>query len=708
MVRNRTENRKIANFDEESMKRAVLNVINNGVSIRSAARNEGLVHMTLKRYVDKYKNVSHADHANLRFKPNYEINKVFSNELEQHLREYLLTACRMHHGLTRKNVMSLAYDLAKKNNLKYPANWDKNQEAGVDWLNGFMKRNPTLAIRKPEATSLGRATSFNRTTVNEFFDNLCRVYSKFPGGPLPQNIYNLDETALTTVHNPPNIIGQKGLKQIGQVTSGERGVLVTACCFINAMGNSIPPYLIFPRVHFKDRMLTGGPPGIAGGAAKSGWVNSVLFIEILKHFHGFVKSTPESPVLLILDNHESHISIDSIEYSKHHGILLLTLPPHTSGKLQPLDKTVYKSLKTNFNSACNDWMVMNPGKAITIYDISGLLGVAYPKAFTPNNITNGFKATGIWPLNRDIFNDDDFLSSAVTDRPHTITQHSPGPSNSQQTPNSPRLSTSEPLPKHLSLQQSPIQSSSQVPTGPKTSQHSPTQKTPEQSPPDLHQPSQQREKTSLHTNEAVVTTKNIVTPVEIRPFPKASPRKQTVQRRRTKKSLILTETPIKDQIIEDLRNKQTVKRNVFKRKGKQTLAKRIKQDSSSETESDSVCVADSSDSVGPMSDDDEEVDMNFEEIAIGDYVLVQEGKSKGHNIMSIGRVLSKFKSDVNVQYVKRLFPTFKFIHTDEKYTFEMTKIIAKLPVPKPSGGTNRRSEMLIFSVDLHIYHNELK
>lgn len=694
MVRNRKEKRKIATFNEENMKRAVLNVVINGVSTRKAAQNEGLVHMTLKRYVDKYKNTSDVDRINFRFTPNYEVNQVFSKELEEELREYLLIACRMHHGLTRKTVMSLAYELAKKNSLKYPANWDKNQEAGVDWLSGFMKRNPTLAIRKPEATSLGRATSFNSTTVNEFFDNLARVYTKFPEGPVPQNIYNLDETALTTVHNPPNIIGQKGLKQIGQVTSGERGVLVTACCFINAMGNSVPPYLIFPRVHFKDRMLTGGPPGIGGGASKSGWVNSLLFIDILKHFHKFVKSTAESPVLLIFDNHESHISIGSLEFCKNHGIILLTLPPHTSGKLQPLDKTVYKSLKTNFNIACNDWMIMHPAKVITIYEIAALLGIAYPKAFTPNTIINGFKSTGIWPLNRNIFDEDDFLCSAVTDRPETKTQHSPKPSTSQEpsTPqHSPQPSTSQHSPKtstaHPSLRRSPIL------------------RTPEHSPHHLSQPPQQPEKTLPHLmNESMAPTKKMITPVEIRPFPKAPPKKATFRRKR--KSQILTETPIKDHIIEDLQNKQTVKRNVFKGKGKQKLAKRIKQDTSSESENESVSVADSCDSVGPMSDED--IDINFHDIDIGHYVLINEGKTKGHNIISIGKILSKFDSEINVQYVKRLHPAFKFIYTNEEYSFDMTKVIAKLPSPKPSGGTNRRAEMLVFPVDLRIYYNELK
>lgn len=304
------------------------------------------------------------------------------------------------------------------------------------------------------------------------------------------------------------------------------------------MGNSVPPYLIFPRVHFKDRMLTGGPPGIAGGATKTGWVNSLLFIDILKHFHRFVKSTPESPVLLIFDNHESHISIGSLEFCKSHGILLLTLPPHTSGKLQPLDKTVYKSLKTNFNSACNDWMIMHPAKAITIYEIAGLLGIAYPKAFTPNNIINGFKSTGIWPLNRDIFNEDDFLCSAVTDRPET--QHSPTPSTSQKpsTPqNSPKLSTSQNSPQPSTSQHSPKTS-----TAHSSLRLSPILRTPEHSPHHLSQSSQQPHL----MNELVAPTKTMITPAEIRPFPKAPPKKTTFKR--TRKSQILTETPINDQI----------------------------------------------------------------------------------------------------------------------------------------------------------------
>ena len=52
-----------------------------------------------------------------------------------------------------------------------------------------------------------------------------------------------------------------------------------------------------------------------------------------------------------------------------------------------------------------------------ILDIPSLCAVAFPLAMTPVNIQSGFRVSGIYPLNRNIFTDDEFMPSLATDRP---------------------------------------------------------------------------------------------------------------------------------------------------------------------------------------------------------------------------------------------------------------------------------------------------
>ena len=116
-------------------------------------------------------------------------------------------------------------------------------------VEGFIKRTGNISLRKPETTSLARSMDFNKPVVTEFYSKLYELLRKHQFGP--DNIYNLDETGLTTVQTPGKIIAKKGVKQVGQVTSSERGELVTLCCMINALGNALPPFFVFPRVNFQ-------------------------------------------------------------------------------------------------------------------------------------------------------------------------------------------------------------------------------------------------------------------------------------------------------------------------------------------------------------------------------------------------------------------------------------------------------------------------
>ena len=55
------------------------------------------------------------------------------------------------------------------------------------------------------------------------------------------------KSGFTTVQQLQKVLSPKGQKQVGQATSRERGELVTCVGIINAVGNKLPPCLIFPR-----------------------------------------------------------------------------------------------------------------------------------------------------------------------------------------------------------------------------------------------------------------------------------------------------------------------------------------------------------------------------------------------------------------------------------------------------------------------------
>jgi hypothetical protein len=144
--------------------------------------------------------------------------------------------------------------------------------------------------------------------VQQFFNNVNAVHEKH--GPFPPHrTYNGDETGLSTVHVPPKISAPKGIKQLGSMTSGEREQKVTLIAVINAVGNHLPPMLIFPKVHYKEFMLKGAPVESKEGANPSGWSNEKLSMEFLDHFIKHAKPPKEEPVLLCPDNHESHVNV---------------------------------------------------------------------------------------------------------------------------------------------------------------------------------------------------------------------------------------------------------------------------------------------------------------------------------------------------------------------------------------------------------------
>lgn len=193
--------------------------------------------------------------------------KVFTDKMEEDFFNQLTSLADKFFGVSVEKCRIMAYEMAVANNIQVPANWTKQKMAGYDWYLNFKQRHK-LSIRTPEATSMARATAFNRTTVSEFFNNLTSTMDKYKF--TPDKIYNMDETGVTTVQKPKQVPARQGQKQVGAITSAERGELTTVVCTISASGNHLPPLMIFPRKNLQPHFMFGALPGTKGCVAKDG------------------------------------------------------------------------------------------------------------------------------------------------------------------------------------------------------------------------------------------------------------------------------------------------------------------------------------------------------------------------------------------------------------------------------------------------------
>lgn len=719
MVRNQQRRTNIGLIPEDRMREAVRAIVEDKKPLRETAREYNIPKSTLQRYVIKSKNLnfdfeSSEQDINISFKPNYDNRKIFTSEEEAMLSDYLQQAAKLHHGLPPAEARKLAYEYAKQLN-KAPLSWQEKQCAGSDWLDGFMRRAGNISLRKPESTSLARSMGFNKPVVSEFYNKLFNIMDKHKLGP--ENIYNLDETGVTSVQTTGKVIATKGVKQVGQVTSAERGELVTLCCIVNALGNSVPPFFIFPRVNFRDTMLIGAPAGSDGAATTSGWMTSQVFLLVLKHFIKYSKSSSSNKTLIIMDNHETHISIEAINLAKDNGVILFTIPPHCSHRLQPLDKAIFGPFKHFYNEAVRAWLVSNPGKRVTIHHIAGLVGTAYPSAFSTANILSGFSSTGIFPFNRNVYREEDYVAASVTDLPLETSAVSSVSKNGtdasvNELPFEDSIAPTSQAGTEISITNSRFKDIAI----PSTSQEGI----------EVDELVNHQEDNSPGNNENEVTMKKsgsaqsqpptfsgvVISPETVRPLPKAEPLRKTKRSRKSKKSEVLTDTPVKERIenetLERLEKKNKVKKRMQKTTNEESKAKKQKhvkklwEESSEEEE----WVESESDSNFEL-EDLEDLDEDLGEINEGDFALVKVcGKKKGVYYYYVAEIMKKYESEYEVKYMKRILPGFSFIFdSEDTYTALLSDIERKLPKPTSVKGTERTKKHFIFPVNFECYNH---
>jgi len=93
----------------------------------------------------------------------------------------------------------------------------------------------------------------------------------------------------------------------------------------------------------------------------------VFLTHFLKH------AVSDRPLMLILDGHSSHYTLNLVKTAAAENVILFCLPPHTTADSQPLDTSCFGPLKKYWYEVCRQYLFDNPGQVVTFFPHCSLM-----------------------------------------------------------------------------------------------------------------------------------------------------------------------------------------------------------------------------------------------------------------------------------------------------------------------------------------------
>ena len=149
------------------------------------------------------------------------------------------------------------YSYVTSNRIDHPFT---NSRAGRKWFAGFMKKHSDLSVRQAQTMNPARAAQLTRFIVLGYFTKLEATLEELNLSTRPDRIYNMDEKGCRlTLHHEQKVVTEKGRKRV-HVIAPEHAENVTIVVCVNAVGNCVPPMIIFNGVNRKPSYDDDSPP----------------------------------------------------------------------------------------------------------------------------------------------------------------------------------------------------------------------------------------------------------------------------------------------------------------------------------------------------------------------------------------------------------------------------------------------------------------
>lgn len=373
--------RKYVDYTDANLQTALENVVEGRLSLREAEERYGVPRATLSR---KYRGVQVLSPGRQKVLKEYEENAIVS-AIER--------AANWGYPFTHMDIRIMVKSYLDRKGLRERR--FKENLPGNDWLQLFLKRHHELTVRLAQNMKRSRS-EITAVEMNAYFDNLEECLHDID----PDNIINYDETNLTDDPGQVKVVVRRGVKRALRVMDNSKSS--TSLMFaVSASGKRLPPYIVYKAKNLYPEWLLGGPENCFYNRSKTGWFDNIIFEDwFFKVVIPYFRSR-EGKKAIIGDNLASHLSARIIEECANNDIMFIFLPPNSTHVCQPLDVSFFKPLKTAWRKVLTEWKMRNRG-CIPKTQFPSLLKKTLDdmENRSSENIRSGFRATGIFPVNR--------------------------------------------------------------------------------------------------------------------------------------------------------------------------------------------------------------------------------------------------------------------------------------------------------------------
>ncbi|WAQ96170.1 hypothetical protein MAR_028860 [Mya arenaria] len=287
-------------YSDNDLKHAIASVRRGHLSMSKAAKEFCIPRTTLH---------DHVNNPDLRTKTGPP--KQLSEEDTQAFVNFSLYCAAQHLPLSRERARCFILGIVKKS--EKPCLFNMENGPSDEWFRKLEAEHHAIRFRTARNEDRSRTTMSNKKVMDEFFlfwaAQLEKTWSNYKASTGMLHIFNCDETGWC---------GKEESKV--KVIAPRSGPVKQRRSWLFAVSDT-------------------------------GYVNTEIFCQWF--LRGFIPNCgKERPVVLLMDNHDSHISLSLIQAARANDIVLVGLPSHTTHLLQPLDVHINGPLKQKEQQDC--------------------------------------------------------------------------------------------------------------------------------------------------------------------------------------------------------------------------------------------------------------------------------------------------------------------------------------------------------------------